>query len=144
MMTMQSRTFIAVWGLAACLLVGGVQGVSSQPDKVLAGAVDDYALYCAACHGPHGRGDGEMAPNLIQPPSDLTQITARHGAFPFWRVYDMISGEVAVPGHVSFQMPKYAERMKADEGKPGYLPAHHRILLLTHYLERLQPRQGAR
>jgi hypothetical protein len=52
----------------------------------------------------------------------------------------MIAGEQAVPGHDTFQMPRYAERMKVDEGKPGYLPARNRIMLLTHYLESPQAR----
>lgn len=28
--------------------------------------------------------------------------------------------------------------MKGDDTKPGYLPAHLRVLVLTHYLESIQ------
>jgi putative copper export protein/mono/diheme cytochrome c family protein len=31
-----------------------------------------FAHQCAACHGPHGRGDGPAAKDLQQPPPDLT------------------------------------------------------------------------
>lgn len=110
----------------------------AQHARVIAEAQEDYALYCAACHGGAGGGDGELAAKLVKPPSDLTGIRQRDGEFPFWRVYAMIAGDQAVPGHETFQMPHYAERMKADESKPGYLPAHIRVLLLTHYLESLQ------
>lgn len=137
---MKKRAFHRQVGVcsAAAALILGMDVALAQQSMVAAGGVDDYLRYCAACHGPHGRGDGEMAPTLVKPPSDLTRIAERHGGFPFWRVYDAISGEVAVPGHETFQMPAFAERLKADEGKPGYLPPHLRILLMTHYLESLQ------
>ena len=60
------------------------------------------------------------------------------GAFPFWRVFTIISGEQAMAGHQTFQMPGYWKRFERDEAKPGYLPAHLRILLLTHYLASIQ------
>ncbi len=81
-----------------------------------------------------------MAPILASPPSDLTQISSDTGAFPFWRIYNIIAGDVAVPGHDTFQMPRFDERLQADVGKPGYLPSHIRVLLLTHYVESLQTR----
>ena len=131
---------LAAWALFTGLLFVGVQSASAQQAKVIADGVDDYVRYCGACHGSQGRGDGEMAPILVEPPSDLTRITERYGEFPFWRVYGLIAGDVSVPGHDTFQMPQFGARLKVDEGKPGYLPTHVRILLLTHYLESLQPR----
>ncbi len=128
---------------AALLLAPASTAVAQQSplqEKVVAEAADDYAQYCAACHGAAGKGDGELASKLVKPPSDLTAIAARDDGFPFWRVYEIIAGEVSVPGHDTFQMPAYAARLKADEGKPGYLPSHLRVLLLTHYLENLQAR----
>lgn len=137
--------FAARMLLAACVILSGSQfaaaqqaSPSAQQTKIIGGGGDDYRRYCSACHGPHGLGDGEMAPNLIKPPSDLTRITGTHGQFPFWTIYDMIAGDTPVLGHDSFQMPKYGALMKADEGKPGYLPAYIRILTLTHYLQSLQ------
>jgi len=50
----------------------------------------------------------------------------------------MISGKAQVAGHQTFQMPEYWEHFRRDEAKPGYLPAHVRILLLTHYLDSIQ------
>ncbi len=126
-------------GLAcACLSFASTPWAVAQQAKVVGEAADDYARYCAACHGAQGRGDGELATKLVEPPSDLTSISQRSGSFPFWRIYDVIAGDQPVPGHDTFQMPEFAARLKADESKPGYLPAHIRILLLTHYLESLQ------
>ena len=137
-MSHQVRHRIAASLLFACLLLSGTQSGFAQQAKVVAAAADDYARYCAACHGAAGHGDGELAAKLVMPPSDLTRITERNGGFPFWRVYDIIASEQPVPGHDTFQMPQFAARLNADESKPGYLPAHIRILLLTHYLESLQ------
>ncbi len=131
---------VAAFAFVACAFFAGVQSAPAQQTKVIADGAEDYMLYCAACHGAGGRGDGEMASILVKPPSDLTRISERSGRFPFWRIYTMIAGDAPVPGHDTFQMPQYGARMKADEEKPGYFPTHIRILLLTHYLESLQPR----
>ncbi|MDX1415676.1 MAG: c-type cytochrome [Candidatus Promineifilaceae bacterium] len=37
---------------------------------------------CANCHGPQGRGDGELAANLPQPPRDYTEPEFLRGAIP--------------------------------------------------------------
>src|SRR5690606_5578424 len=29
-----------------------------------------YSSYCLICHGPAGRGDGDLAPSLSRPPTD--------------------------------------------------------------------------
>jgi mono/diheme cytochrome c family protein len=130
---------LAVAALLACLPVAAIQPAYAQRARVVAEAAEDYTLYCAACHGDQGRGDGELASVLVKPASDLTGIAGRYDGFPFWRIYAMVAGDEPVPGHDTFQMPQFAERMKSDEEKPGFYPAHIRVLLLTHYLESLQP-----
>ena len=136
---MRTRRYIALLLLTGTFLASA-QSVSAQQAKVLSEGAGDYTRYCAACHGSEGHGDGEMASILVKPPSDLTLITVGFDEFPFWRVYAIIAGDEPVPGHDTFQMPQVRARMKADEGKPGYLPAHIRVLLLTHYIEGLQSR----
>ena len=129
-----ARVLLAVGVVAAGFGAGFAQQV-----EVLAEGEDDYQAHCAACHGPVGRGDGPMAAILVLPPSDLTGIAkANQGAFPFWRVYEIMQGREPVKGHDTFQMPLMEERFRRDEGKPGYRPAHIRLLTLTHYLESLQ------
>ena len=112
---------------------GGARG------KILADGRQDYEENCVACHGADATGTGELGPKLVKPPKDLTAIAARQGGeFPFWRVFDIIAGEKDVVGHDTFQMPKYSTRMRGDDFKPGYLPAHVRVLELTHYIESIQ------
>jgi putative copper resistance protein D len=31
-----------------------------------------FAMHCASCHGPHGRGDGPAGPSMARKPADLT------------------------------------------------------------------------
>lgn len=127
--------------LAAFALLAPAAPSAAAEEKefiVLQGG-DDYRFHCVACHGHDARGDGTMAKILAVPPADLTGIAARNGgAFPFWRVYTIISGEMGMAGHQTFQMPGYWKRFERDEDKPGYLPAYLRILLLTHYLASIQ------
>ena len=82
-----------------------------------------------------------MADILVIAPSDLTKMAQqKDGNFPFWRVYKAIDGQEPVAGHATFQMPLLGSRFARDQGKPGYLPPHIRILLLVHYVESLQQR----
>lgn len=106
--------------------------------RALAEGKTDYIVYCQACHGIDGKG-GSMAAILARTPADLSALSAANGgAFPFWRVFSAVSGDVAVAGHDSFQMPEFWRRFQREEGLPGYAPAALRILALTHYVESLQ------
>lgn len=99
----------------------------------------EFEENCVACHAKDATGQGELGAKLIKSPKDLTTIAERNGGtFPFWRVFDIIAGETQVPGHDTFQMPNYAQRMRGQESTPGFLPAHVRVLELTHYLESIQ------
>ena len=94
---------------------------------------------CAACHGKDGTGKGELAGRLAVPPKDLTTFAQRNGGvFPFWPVFEVIAGEKPIPGHDTLDMPLFSKRMRAQEGQPGFLPAHVRMLEVTHYLETIQ------
>lgn len=45
-------------------------------DRSLANGRELFAKYCAVCHGLNGKGDGERAGKLPQPPADLTRINS--------------------------------------------------------------------
>ncbi len=47
---------------------------------------DVYAAYCAACHGPTGRGNGPAVKYLGTPVPDLTRICEREEHFSFAHV----------------------------------------------------------
>ena len=131
---------------ALCVIAGLLLSVGTpalaedKPDPTVINAgKDDFAWQCAACHGDNGTGNGPMARLLIKPPSNLTLIAKDNdGTFPFWRVYRIISGKKAVPGHETFQMPDFWRRFAGAENEFGSLPPHVRVLMLTHYLETIQ------
>jgi len=128
--------------LGACLLFAASIPAPAEegPDEhVIGQGKSDFEWHCTACHGESGKGDGPMAKMLIKPPADLTAIAkANGGTFPFWRVYNIIAGKHAVPGHETFQMPDFWRRFSGDEKEWGFLPPHVRVLELTHYVESLQ------
>lgn len=134
-------------GLIVLAIVLGLLVIALMPraaaagawQEILADGKQDFEENCVACHGQSGRGDGPMASKLVFPPKDITTIFKRNGGeFQFWRVFDIIAGEVTLPGHDALQMPAFYESLKAQNFKPGYLPAHVRILELTHYIESIQ------
>jgi mono/diheme cytochrome c family protein len=130
-------------GILAAALVAALVALPgaafAQQENVLRDGKAEYVENCAVCHGASGKGDGRMAEILNIPPSDVTQISKRNnGVFPFWHVYATIDGEFPIKGHMFSPMPIWVQRFEQDERKPGYLPAHVRILELVHYLESIQ------
>jgi mono/diheme cytochrome c family protein len=106
---------------------------------VLADGKQEFQEACVSCHGADGKGGGPLASKLVKPPKDLTAIAAaNNGVFPFWRVFSIVAGETVVEGHATHQMPDFYASLKTQDTKPGYLPAHVRLLELTHYLESIQ------
>ncbi len=124
---------------ALIILARAAAGESAARTKLFAEGKQEYEENCVACHGADGKGVGELGVKLFKPPKDLTAISAANGGtFPFWHVFDIIAGDKPVEGHDTIHMPKYFERLKQQDYQPGYLPAHVRVLELTHYVESLQ------
>ena len=97
-----------------------------------------YRAYCAACHGPSGKGDGPVGTALKSAPTDLTQLAKRTaGKFPELQVFGAINGDVQVPAHGSKDMPVWGVvfRGMGDNGVTG---AQLRIRNLTRYIKSLQ------
>jgi mono/diheme cytochrome c family protein len=123
--------------LAACLPVG--PGDEAEP--VPTGA-EDFAQYCAVCHGSGGTGDGEMAAGLDPKPADLTRISARNGGtFPMTQVMAQIWGYAQEDGRV---MPQFAPLLDGnlvlfDSGDGIATPTPLRLVQLGQYVQALQP-----
>jgi mono/diheme cytochrome c family protein len=106
-------------------------------------AKQDYDKYCAACHGPAGKGNGTAA--YVMPPHgmpDLTQLTKQNGGvFPFDEVVDIIDGRKNIPTHERLQMPFWGVVMQ-KEGKEftpeSNADVKRRITALATYIEGLQ------
>lgn len=71
-----------------------------------------YDTYCAACHGPIGRGDGPAAKYLPEPLPDLSTIAAREGHL------DRLGLRVAIEGRYQAHksMPQWGRILKASYG----------------------------
>lgn len=95
-----------------------------------------FRAYCAACHGPDGRGGGPAADSLKKRPADLTQLSRKNGGkFPERRVANVIRGNDVVGSHGSRDMPVWGSvfRTLGDSAT-----VQLRVDNLTVYLETLQ------
>jgi len=119
--------------LAACML--------PAPDRVPTGA-EDFATYCAVCHGPTGKGDGPMAGTLAHGPADLTTLKRRNaGTFPATRVMSKIWGYTG-GRHGGAIMPNFGPLLQGDlipyDGGDGIMtPTPIRLVQLAEYLKTL-------
>lgn len=118
--------------LAACV------ETKDTPDT----GAEDYATYCAACHGPTGAGDGEAAAGLSRKPANLTSLSAKNkGAFPTTRVMAQIWGYAGAKGRgvmPDFGPMLQGEMVPYDGGDGIETPTPIRLVALAEYLKRLQ------
>ena len=98
-----------------------------------------YVNYCASCHGPKAKGDGEMAASLKKKPADLTTIAKRNGGkFPADIVFRTIDGRNPVMGHGGQDMPVWGNAfLRADGGATAEV-TRARIDALVNYLQTIQ------
>ena len=121
-----------VLALAACV----------DRDDTPSGA-EDFATFCAGCHGANGRGDGEGATALDRKPADLTTISARNGGvFPGTRVMAKIWGYTGGQDGSS-PMPQFGPLLQGElvpyDGGDGIgTPTPIRLVQIAEYLRALQ------
>jgi len=101
-----------------------------------------YEQFCATCHGPGGKGDGNLTEILSVPVSDLTQLSASNdGVFPMLDVIQTIDGRTGVRGH-DLPMPVYGalfkERMSVIGPYAAEIALRGEILSIAYYLESIQ------
>lgn len=69
---------IAFFCLSCALVLGGIVLLQSKPSFArhasgdASAGRDIFRESCQHCHGPNGRGDGQMAEYLTPPPADLS------------------------------------------------------------------------
>jgi mono/diheme cytochrome c family protein len=97
----------------------------------------NYKAYCAACHGPTGKGDGPAAAALKLPPTDLTRLAASTGGkFPTMHVQTMIR-DAEGTAHGSKDMPVWGPVFRAiSNGNQSDVEL--RVNNLTKYIESIQ------
>jgi len=138
------RSLSATVGTLA--LLGALVAAQQKPEikmvPIQPTAVSDvrgmFTSYCAACHGPAGKGDGPAASALKKAPADLTTISARNGGkFPEVKVRRFIEGIDEVPAHGSRDMPVWGTLFRSLDAT-NQSAAQMRVQLLTNYLKSIQ------
>jgi mono/diheme cytochrome c family protein len=139
MTTFYHKPFVvlAFLGLAAC------QGDKAADRADVPSGAEDFANYCAGCHGAGGKGDGPAAAGLAKKPADLTKIAARSGgAFQATQVMAQIWGyqDARDGGRV---MPKFSELLDSpnvlfDGGDGIATPTPLRLVQLAEVVQGLQ------
>jgi len=113
---------------------------AADPLLVESGA-QSYQRYCSACHGMDGRGNGPVAPALVNKPADLTHIAARRGGqFPADEIARFIDGRADVEAHGPREMPVWGRvlsRPIAPEST-GEEVVRGQLYVLVEYLRSIQ------
>ena len=98
-----------------------------------------FQNYCAACHGPDGRGNGPVSKTLKRAVPDLTGLSLRnHGAFPaiHVRTIIMFGADDLLPAHGSKEMPIWGPIFHEIEFDQDL--GNVRLENVTKYLESIQ------
>ena len=118
-----------------------IKVVTAIPITSVEGA-DNFAAYCAVCHGREGKGDGPAAPAMKVPVPDLTTIAKRNnGKFNATLVEFIIrgTGKTPTPAHGVEDMPIWGEVFHSEDKARSTL----QIGNLVKYVESLQVGTGA-
>lgn len=115
---------------------------ASETDRDLERGRFLYRVYCVACHGSSGTGDGPVADDLRQRPADLTRLAAAsETGFDRDAVAAAIYGISDRPGHRGSEMPLWGFEFREpnrDDAQEGAV--RERIDKLVTYLESIQER----
>lgn len=124
--------------LAACL-PGGGPATPPMPT-----GAEDFAQYCASCHGVSATGDGPMAGELPHRPANLTVLSKNNGGtFPTTRVMAKIWG-YSGGGQNGAVMPEFAPLLEGaqmvlyDGGDGIMTPTPLRLVQMAEYIKSIQ------
>jgi mono/diheme cytochrome c family protein len=104
-----------------------------------------YLRYCAACHGRSLKGDGPVAPGLVNKAIDLTKLSSRSGGtFPYDKVVAMIDGRQTTRMHGTPDMPVWGEVFALTTGTDAP-SAESAVKRIAHYVwsNQAKPREQA-
>ena len=97
-----------------------------------------FSVYCVACHGFSGKGDGAFAPALKTRPANLTLLSKNHGGqFPRSLVIQFITGDTAVAAHGTREMPVWGVIFSRQGGT---YTERTKVQALADYIESIQER----
>ncbi|HEV2102478.1 MAG TPA: cytochrome c [Candidatus Acidoferrum sp.] len=146
--SLSKLSFLGSLIVAGVLLTAGSANITFAQDKVIKKtAVQQsdpssgkamFTSYCAACHGPSGKGDGPAASEMKAAPTDLTQLAKKNdGKFPTDHVRSILEFGAKAPAHGSSDMPVWGTLLHAlDQNDP--VKTNLRIQNLVDYIKSLQ------
>lgn len=143
MNTGTSKVTIALIGFGVISLFACRVGAAEKTDP----RKSMYLQYCGACHGSEGKGDGVVSGFMTPRPTDLTQIAQKNGGqFPFYRIFRVIDGRESMRAHGDPDMPVWGGLFARDAG--GSMEketiVRGKLMLITEYLESIQPSGGTK
>ncbi len=106
---MRGAAVKTLMGLAAVALLPGLALAQGNPEK----GKGLFAQYCAACHGPIGKGDGPAAAALNPKPTDLTNKAYMAG-LKDQHLFDLVQKGGAAVGK-SPLIPPFGSKLKDDD-----------------------------
>jgi len=127
---------------SAAVMAGGLVLAGCMPAPAPEPGAQAYQDYCAICHGPRAKGDGDLASRLAVAPPDLTQISARNGGvFPLRDVADSVYGYAGK--HDLDLMPEFTALLDGPEtvltdAEGRAQPVPQRLAEMLVYLQSLQ------
>jgi hypothetical protein len=143
------RILIATFATTATFLIvsAGCFGQAQEPTKKLnkvpieytspGSGAEMFKSYCAACHGPDGKGGGPAAAALTKTPADLTLLSKKNnGKFPSLLVQNFIKGDNSPAAHGSRDMPMWGDVFRSVSA--GQSVVDIRIRNLRDYIESIQ------
>jgi len=137
MMQRTGRWLVLPLALAFALALSACVAESPPPT-----GAEDFASFCAGCHGMGGKGDGPDAATLARRPADLTQLSALNGgAFPGTAVMAKIWGYTG--GRDGSPMPAFGPLLQGDlvpyDGGDGIgTPTPVRLVGIAEHVRSLQ------
>jgi mono/diheme cytochrome c family protein len=99
---------------------------------------EDFRHYCAACHGPDGKGKGTW--NGTEVP-DLTRLSQQNGGkFPFEEIHKVVDGRSKSRWHQRVRdMPYWGEVFEAEANNPtSKAQVQARIAAIVDYIRGIQ------
>lgn len=129
-------------GALGALVVGaaGAAHAQSAPEAPNPGR-EAFLQYCASCHGGHGDGNGPMAGELRQAPTDLRHLTKRFGSpLHTQRLLERIDGRRMARAHGSRDMPVWGQQLARNIPRGAGTEAQTRgtLLIIIDWLESIQ------
>jgi mono/diheme cytochrome c family protein len=134
--------------VASALLTAGAANLTIAQDKVIkktpiqqtdaSSGKAMFTSYCAACHGPEGKGNGPAASELKVPPTDLTQLASKNGGkYPADHVRSIMDFGAKAPAHGTSDMPVWGQLFRALDSNDE-MKAQMRVQNIVEYIKTLQ------